>query len=81
MSLAQAQAKFETDAANKGGGGEAAADEAYAGVAAPWATQAESWAGGYSQMAQAEGLLIVLRAGPFICDGPDYGGFPWWLTQ
>jgi hypothetical protein len=54
MSLAQAQAKFETDAANKGGGGEAAADEAYAGVAAPWATQAESWAGGYSQMAQAE---------------------------
>ena len=32
-------------------------------------------------MAQQEGLLIVLRPGPFICDGPDFGGFPWWLAR
>ena len=24
-------------------------------------------------------LKIVLRPGPFICDGPDFGGLPWWL--
>ena len=55
MSLAQAQAKFETDAANKGGGAaEPAAAEGYSGVAAPWATQADSWAGGYSQLGRAE---------------------------
>jgi beta-galactosidase GanA len=35
----------------------------------------------FAQMAQQQGLLIVLRVGPFICDGPDYGGFPWWLTR
>lgn len=53
MSLAQAQAKFETDAANKGDDGPSA-EPAYSGVAAPWATQADSWAGGYSQMSAAE---------------------------
>jgi hypothetical protein len=26
-------------------------------------------------------LKIVLRPGPFICDGPDFGGLPWWLAQ
>lgn len=35
----------------------------------------------FSKQAAAAGLLVVLRPGPFICDGPDYGGFPWWLTQ
>ena len=35
----------------------------------------------FAKLCQAAGLLIVLRPGPFICDGPDYGGFPWWLTQ
>ena len=35
----------------------------------------------FAKMAHAAGLLVVLRPGPFICDGPDYGGFPWWLTQ
>ncbi len=54
MSLAQAQAKFEFDAAHKAGGGAEPAAEAYSGVAAPWATQADTWASGYSQVAQAE---------------------------
>jgi beta-galactosidase len=35
----------------------------------------------FAQMAQKQGLLIVLRLGPFICDGPDWGGFPWWLAK
>jgi beta-galactosidase len=35
----------------------------------------------FLKMAQAAGLLVVLRPGPFICDGPDFGGFPWWLSQ
>eukprot|EP00039_Didymoeca_costata_P032588 m.38438 g.38438 ORF g.38438 m.38438 type:complete len:754 (+) comp9436_c0_seq1:413-2674(+) len=35
----------------------------------------------FLQLAQETNLLVVLRPGPFICDGPDYGGFPWWLTQ
>ena len=26
-------------------------------------------------------LKIILRPGPFICDGPDFGGLPWWLAQ
>ena len=52
MSLEQAQAKFETDKANEEGAG--AEEPAYTGVAAPWATQADAWAAGYSQMAKAE---------------------------
>ena len=35
----------------------------------------------FAKLAQAAGLLIVLRPGPFICDGPDNGGLPWWLNQ
>ena len=48
MSLEQAQAKFETDKANEEGAG--TEEPAYTGVAAPWATQADAWAAGYSQM-------------------------------
>ena len=35
----------------------------------------------FSKLAHAAGLLVVLRPGPFICDGPDFGGLPWWLSQ
>ena len=35
----------------------------------------------FSQMCAANGLKIVLRPGPFICDGPDFGSLPWWLAQ
>ena len=46
MSLAQAQAKF--DAKNEAAAGQ------YTGVQAPWATSADTWASGYSQLAQSE---------------------------
>jgi WD40 repeat protein len=46
MSLAQAQAKFDAKS-------EAAAGQ-YTGVQAPWATSADTWASGYSQLAQSE---------------------------
>ena len=35
----------------------------------------------FGQLCEKIGLKIILRPGPFICDGPDYGGFPWWLTR
>jgi hypothetical protein len=35
----------------------------------------------FARLCQAHGLKIVLRPGPFICDGPDFGGMPWWLAS
>jgi len=35
----------------------------------------------FGQLCQKVGLKIILRPGPFICDGPDFGGLPWWLAQ
>lgn len=35
----------------------------------------------FGQLCDKHGLKIVLRPGPFICDGPDFGGLPWWLAQ
>jgi hypothetical protein len=35
----------------------------------------------FAQLAQKHGLMMVLRPGPFICDGPEFGGLPWWLLQ
>lgn len=34
----------------------------------------------FTKLCQTHGMLMVLRPGPFISDGPDYGGFPWWLS-
>lgn len=31
--------------------------------------------------AQEEGLLVILRPGPYVCAEWDYGGFPWWLQN
>lgn len=35
----------------------------------------------YLKIAQEEGLLVVLRPGPYICAEWDFGGFPWWLLK
>jgi hypothetical protein len=35
----------------------------------------------FVQLCAARGLKVVLRPGPFICDGPDLGGIPWWLAS
>jgi beta-galactosidase len=33
----------------------------------------------YIRTAQAEGLYVILRPGPYICTEWDFGGLPWWL--
>ncbi|OAA73800.1 Glycoside hydrolase, family 35 [Cordyceps fumosorosea ARSEF 2679] len=35
----------------------------------------------FFRLAQAEGLKVVLRPGPYICGERDWGGFPAWLSQ
>ena len=37
--------------------------------------------GGFLQAAQSAGLLVVLRAGPYICGEWDMGGLPSWLLR
>ncbi|KAH8780343.1 putative beta-calactosidase [Diaporthe sp. PMI_573] len=34
----------------------------------------------YFEIAQEEGLSVVLRPGPYICGERDWGGFPSWLS-
>ena len=28
-----------------------------------------------------EGMMVILRPGPYVCAEWDYGGFPWWLQN
>ena len=35
----------------------------------------------FSRLCASLDLKLILRPGPFICDGPDFGGLPWWLAQ
>ncbi len=35
----------------------------------------------YLELAQAAGLHVLLRPGPFICSEWDNGGLPWWLLR
>lgn len=35
----------------------------------------------FCRMAQAEGLRVVLRPGPYSCAEWDFGGLPWWLLK
>ena len=44
-----------------------------------WAGQAD--AAEFCKMAQAEGLWVILRPGPYACAEWDGGGLPWWLLK
>lgn len=33
----------------------------------------------YIRMAQEEGLMVILRPGPYACAEWEFGGYPWWL--
>ena len=33
----------------------------------------------FIELAQQQGLLVILRPGPYICAEWDYGGFPAWI--
>lgn len=44
-----------------------------------WAGQAD--AAEFCRMAQAEGLWVILRPGPYACAEWEMGGLPWWLLK
>lgn len=51
-----------------------------------WQEGTFDWSGGadaaeFCRMAQAEGLWVVLRPGPYACAEWDLGGLPWWLLK
>lgn len=35
----------------------------------------------FVKTAHEEGLLVVLRPGPYVCAEYDFGGYPWWLLN
>jgi len=35
----------------------------------------------FVRMAQAEGLWVILRPGPYVCAEWEFGGMPWWLLR
>ena len=44
-----------------------------------WSGQAD--AAEFCRMAQAEGLWVILRPGPYSCAEWEMGGIPWWLLK
>jgi len=35
----------------------------------------------YIRIAGEEGLMVILRPGPYVCAEWDFGGYPWWLQN
>ena len=44
-----------------------------------WAGQRD--AAEFCRLAQAEGLWVILRPGPYACAEWEMGGLPWWLLK
>lgn len=35
----------------------------------------------FLKIAQEEGLMVILRPGPYVCAEWEFGGYPWWLLN
>jgi len=35
----------------------------------------------FIKTAQQEGLMVILRPGPYVCAEWEFGGYPWWLQR
>lgn len=35
----------------------------------------------FIKIAQEEGLMVILRPGPYVCAEWEFGGYPWWLQN
>jgi len=35
----------------------------------------------FVQLAQQEGLWVIVRPGPYVCAEWEFGGYPWWLLK
>ena len=35
----------------------------------------------YIKIAGEEGLMVILRPGPYVCAEWEFGGYPWWLQN
>ena len=36
---------------------------------------------GYIRIAGEEGMMVILRPGPYVCAEWEFGGYPWWLQN
>ena len=35
----------------------------------------------YIRIAGEEGMMVILRPGPYVCAEWEFGGYPWWLQN